>query len=324
LNPLNISCWLKIAPRLPNAPGPHTLMTAGDILTTTLAARAEELVALIDEEQSPIKSSRSNARLNQAVIELQNITRALGQYARVDRSLRYIGLMGTFSSGKSSIINSLLDQQVRRTDLPPVDAEITILSHSANRHALISAQSRGKLQVTTQPIDSPFLKDCFIVDTPGSGDPEINKEMVKDFLPVCDLILYAFSAAHALTDSDLSVLKILQDQLDFVPLIFVITRTDEFRNDPLAPLTKENVNHIRLDQFLAQLIARIRNQAPKLNLSVDHFFFIDNIAKYGLGELRERISSELKSDTHLHANNLRFFNVSSGLRKPYFLLIYQS
>jgi predicted GTPase len=283
-------------------------MTEADVLTAELASKTEALLALVEENRSPIKNSLSGVPLlRNAYTELRNMTRALGQYARTDRSLRYIGLMGTFSSGKSSVINSLLGQDVRKVDLPPVDDEITILAHTDNRGALMSAHSRGLLRVTVQPVDADLLKGCFIVDTPGSGDPEVREGMVKDFLPVCDLILYVFSAANALSVPDLSVLTILQDQLDFVPIRFVITRCDEFRKDRLSPLSDSNLDRERLDNFLGHLIARIRLHAPKLNVSQDNFSFVDNVTEFGVDQLRHNIISSLDSDVHLHAKKIAYF-----------------
>jgi predicted GTPase len=229
-----------------------------DPLTTDLEKKAQAFLALVEEEQSPIKSSLSDVpALKDAYGELRNLARALDQYARTAKGLRYVGLMGTFSSGKSSIINSLLAQNVRAADLPPVDDEITILTHPLNRESLLGAHSRGLLKVTTQPVESELLENCFLVDTPGSGDPELREGMVKDFLPICDLILYVFSATNALSIPDLSVLHALQEELDFVPIRFVVTRSDEFRKDHRRSLTYDNFDSERADQFLGHLIGRI-------------------------------------------------------------------
>jgi predicted GTPase len=257
-----------------------------DPLTADLEKKTQVLLSLVEEEQSPIKSSLSDVpQLKEAYGELRNLARALDQYARTNRGLRYIGLMGTFSSGKSSIINSLIGHDVRPADLPPIDDEITILTHPTNRDALMGAHSRGLLKVTTQPVEAELLRGCFLVDTPGSGDPEVREGMVKDFLPICDLILYTFSATNALSVSDLSILRTVQEQLDFVPIRFVITRSDEFKKDRHSAIAKDNIDQPRIDQFLANLIGRIRSQAPKLDLSPANFFFVDNITKFGIAEL---------------------------------------
>jgi ribosome biogenesis GTPase A len=111
-------------------------MNGLDPLTTDLEKKTKVFLSLVEEEQSPIKSSLSDVpALRDAYSELRNPARALDQYARTAKGLRYIGLMGTFSSGKSSIINSLLAQDVRAADLPPIDDEITILTHPSNRES---------------------------------------------------------------------------------------------------------------------------------------------------------------------------------------------
>jgi hypothetical protein len=151
-------------------------MNGLDPLTTDLEKKTKVFLSLVEEEQSPIKSSLSDVpALRDAYSELRNLARALDQYARTAKGLRYIGLMGTFSSSKSSIINSLLAQDVRAADLPPIDDEITNLTHPSNRKSLLGAHSRGLLKVTTQPVEAELLQNCFLVDTPGSGDPEVRE-----------------------------------------------------------------------------------------------------------------------------------------------------
>lgn len=283
-------------------------MTTTDALTADLELKTRAFISLVEEERSPIKSSLSDVpQLRDAYIELRNIARALDQYARANKGLRYIGLMGTFSSGKSSVINSLVGQAVRAADLPPIDDEITILTHPSNRDALMGARSRGLLKVTTQPVEAELLKTCFLVDTPGSGDPEVREGMVRDFLPICDLILYTFSATNALSVPDLSILQTLQDQLDFIPIRFVISRSDEFREDHSLPLSRDNLDEQRMNDFLAHLMARIRGQAPKLVLSADNFFFVDNRANFGIEKLRNSIMTDLESDVHLHSKKIAYF-----------------
>ncbi len=294
-------------------------MKPADPLTADLENKTQAFLTLVEEERSPIKSSLSDVpTLKNAYSDLRNIARALDQYARINRSLRYIGLMGTFSSGKSSVINSLIGKDVRAADLPPIDDEITILTHPTNRDALLGAHSRGLLKVTTQPVDADLLLNCFLVDTPGSGDPEIREGMVKDFLPICDLILYTFSATSALSIPDLSILTTIQDQLDFVPIRFVISRSDEFRRDRQALLSKDNVDQSRLDQFLANLIGRIRTQAPRLDLSPGHFFFVDNHTKFGIDELKSHILLELESDVQLHSKKIAYFRREVAAQKAVF------
>ena len=308
-NPLaNVILWPKLRYIEP--------MNVANPLTADLEEKTKVFLSIVEEEQSPIKNSLSDvAQLRDAYGELKNIARALDQYARINKGLRYIGLMGTFSSGKSSIINSLVGQDARAADLPPIDDEITILTHPTNRDALMGAHSRGLLKVTTQTIDAELLTNCFLVDTPGSGDPEVREGMVRDFLPICDLILYVFSATSALSIPDLSVLRTLQDKLDFVPLRFVITRSDEFKKDHLLPLTEDNVDRSRLDDFLSHLIGRIRTQAPHLNFSPTNFFFVDNRTKFGIFALKAHIVSELESDVQLHSKKIAYFRRGVSAQK---------
>ncbi len=148
---------------------------------------------------------------------LERLEKSLEQYVNKKRKLFYIGLMGHFSTGKSSTINSLLSldsKNERDSDLQPTDTAITLITHIDNDKMLEHvATENQEVPIRSKFIDNELLRNLVIVDTPGSGDPHILNEVVRDFLPICDLILYFFSSTNALDNAD----------LPFIPIKFVIT-----------------------------------------------------------------------------------------------------
>ena len=152
----------------------------------------------------------------------------------------------TFSAGKSSTINSLLDtwnsKHERVTDLNPTNTTITLITKEKNASSLVGVIREGHVTIRLELVDSPFLDEIVLVDTPGTGDPQFIEEVARDFLPICDLILFVFSAASPLDKSDVPLLLELHNRLPFVPIHFVVTRVDELRTNRDAPLTETNLD----------------------------------------------------------------------------------
>src|SRR5207249_69799 len=130
-----------------------------------------------------------------------------------------------------------------------------------------------------------------IADTPGSGDPQVVNEMIQDFLPICDYILYFISAANPVDQADLPLLQQKTQKLPFIPTLFVITRTDEFRINKSQSLSEGNINQPKKDQFIGQLISRIKELIKIEDINTTDFTFIDNEFNYGLIDLKDKVAS---------------------------------
>lgn len=227
---------------------------------------------------------------------LSRLIRSLDQYVNKEQTLIYVGFVGHYSSGKSSTINKLLGLNntvdERDTGLNPTDKAITLLTEIRNSNALILMNREGgNVPVRTSLLHNELLNNLVIADTPGSGDPQVVNEMIQDFLPICDYIFYFISAANPVDQADLPLLKQKTEKLPFVPTIFIITRTDEFRINKLLPLDERNIDTPKKNIFIGQLISRIKELIKTDDIEISNFFFIDNQFDYGLTELKEQLNS---------------------------------
>lgn len=279
-----------------------------DPFAKSLLTNTRELKAVLSNDEFGLRQEvDQSARTVELLADLENTLRSLDQYTRSERDLRYIGIVGHYSAGKSSTINSLLGQEVRDTDWNPTDLGVTYLSHEDNRKKILAAESKGDLKVDVNLMKNEVLRNSVVLDTPGTGDPSQVGAMVKDILPLASIILYILSATNPFDESDVPSMNIVFQDLGHIPIKFVITRSDEFRFDASKPLNDENFDIDARDKFGATVTARLRKEGFGEDLNPDDLIYIDNRWGYGVDKLRD-LAFEAELDTaHIHLRTLKFY-----------------
>jgi predicted GTPase len=247
---------------------------------------------------------------------LQRVRKSLRQYLERGGDLFYVGLLGHFSAGKSSTVNSVLglwgSKDERKTDLHPTDDTITLITQAKNTQSLLGVIKEGHVTIRYQPVDAPLLDSLVLVDTPGTGDPRFLEEVARDFLPICDVILFLFSATSTLNKNDLPLLLELHRRLPFIPIRFVITRADELRRDSSERLTDTNFNQERKARFLNGVVTRMNDVLKPGTYTADQFLLVDNLAPYNIDALTALLQTRFNSSStqariQMHGNKLHFY-----------------
>ena len=170
----------------------------------------------------------------------------------------YLGIVGEFKRGKSTMINSLIGEELLPTDILPTTAVINILEYSDKNYAkvyyndgaikdikveneeLFDFTSEGKQETENIKfikigLNNEFLKDgLVIIDTPGVNDISKSRvEVTKNILPKCDSVLFLLDAASPLTKTEAEFLetKILKYKMS--TLKFIISKADRLDEDEL-------------------------------------------------------------------------------------------
>lgn len=264
---------------------------------------------------------------------LKRLHKSLLQYVQRNGTLFYVGILGHFSAGKSSTINSLLDawqtSDERRTDLNPTDTTITLITKERNGSSLLGVIKEGHVTIRLEPVESELLDEIVLVDTPGTGDPQFVEEVARDFLPICDLILFLFSAASPFDKSDAPLLLELHKRLPFIPIHFVVTRTDEFRMDSNRPLTEENLDLPKTEQFLNTVAARISSLLSPQVYEATSFSLIDNRSRFRVEQLKAFLrsrcdSSNPQAHVAMHLNKIHFYRSGSKSLRVFFSTILET
>jgi predicted GTPase len=296
-----------------NQPQPPTIDVQAQSILNGLNTLNELLDMPVAREALDLAQNATTAKRYEI---LRRLRQSLKQYLERDGDLFYIGFLGHFSSGKSSTINSLLgiwdNPRQRETGLHPTDTTITLITCEKNIKSLLGVIREGHVTIRSQALDTPLLDRLVFVDTPGTGDPHLIQEIARDFLPICDLILFLFSAASPLDQADLPLLFELHKRLPFIPISFVITRADELRIDSAKPVSEANIDLAKTTNFLAKVTSRINPLLSPTVYTDTSFMLVDNKSNYHIDNLRTFLLAHCNpSNPHarisMHANKMHFY-----------------
>ncbi len=114
--------------------------------------------------------------------------------------------VGPFSSGKSSVINALLGDEVLRVGPTPTTDRITILRYGEEPQQITSGD-----ETVTLFHPSPLLQKVSFVDTPGLESVfQEHEAITRRFLHRSDLVFLVMLATQAMTARNVEYLKTLE------------------------------------------------------------------------------------------------------------------
>lgn len=162
-----------------------------DVQASKILVGLRELSDLLEEPKTgEALDLAKNARTTEQYNILRRLRQSLTQYLERDGDLFYVGLVGHFSSGKSSTINSILStwdtDRERRTDLNPTDTTITLITNEENSKSLLGVIREGHVTIRHESVENPLLNKIVVADTPGSGDTQFVEEVARDFRAIAE------------------------------------------------------------------------------------------------------------------------------------------
>lgn len=167
-------------------------------------------------------------------------------------------ILGNYSSGKSTLINELLGQEIQVTGQAPTDDSFTVLmsdektseTHNIDGQSLLYDDrfpferlrrhgDRFTSHFRAKRIKSDVLRDLAIIDTPGMLDSISERdrgynyqEVVSDLAEIADLILILFDPhkAGTIRETYKSLRETLPASTFENRMVFVLNRIDECTN----------------------------------------------------------------------------------------------
>lgn len=182
-----------------------------------------------------------------------------------------IGITGVINSGKSTMLNALLKQDLLGTAIVPETANLSVLKHSKEPYATVNywdnQEGLGSAKSTTISLDTlcdytsakntqskliksveigtpiNFLDESIeIVDTPGLDDPVVlREEITKEYISKCDLMLHLMNVNQSATQKDMEFILDALLYQNITKLLVVVTKADTVSEDELH----EVINYVK-------------------------------------------------------------------------------
>lgn len=176
----------------------------------------------IEEHRTAVQNLLTAVEHVNAVAE-SDIALLRAQLSRLADGLFLLVVVGEYNSGKSSCINAILGRKVVKEGVVPTTAEVTVVRHSGKTEVGQDATANeaedaiadvaksvgdgaGNVVVISQ--DARVLEEITLVDSPGTNAIDRRHEaLTKEYLPMCDLVLFVTSADRPFSESERLFLK---------------------------------------------------------------------------------------------------------------------
>lgn len=162
-------------------------------------------------------------------------------------------MIGNYSSGKSTLINELLGQDLQRTGQAPTDDSFTIITSDDSGEGeihgstLVNAENLpfthfkdfGEHFIShfrLKKVNAPFLENMAIIDSPGMLDAVTEKDrgynymkVLGEFAKLADLVVLMFDPhkAGTIKETYTAIRDTLPESSEEDRIVFVMSRIDE-------------------------------------------------------------------------------------------------
>ena len=131
-----------------------------------------------------------------------------------------IVFIGEFSTGKSSIINTLLGQDALPEGITPTTDEITVMRYGEQNTEFMD----NGIHYISMPQDR--LKGILLVDTPGTNVTiEQHQKITEEFIPKADIVFFTIGAERAVTGSEAKLIEFIKQEW-LKNIVFVLNKID--------------------------------------------------------------------------------------------------
>lgn len=244
-----------------------------------------------------------------------------------------IGVIGEFSTGKSTLINAIIGKDLLPAKFIPTTNQITYIKGSDSNFIQISGDSTTKKSLSSENIielsnnsqdrsidvylNNHFTNKYTIIDTPGTNDPSrFSDEIVFNLIGSVDVVIFTMKIDSALKQTEIEFISQLIKKKDIEKFFFILNFSDlvdepfVIKNEVIDKLN----NILNLDRDLIKshtfIISAKKSLEAKLNGNNDEL----NYTGYNI--LLENIESYIQNHKMKLLNdmvNLELFNIVKEL-----------
>jgi EH domain-containing protein 1 len=248
-------------------------------------------------------------------------------FGSLDATLKWkpiVLIIGNYSSGKSTLINELVGQDVQRTGQAPTDDSFTIITSDTGFEnvetpgsTLVNDENlpfehfkdygeRLISHICMKQIDSPLLDNMAIIDSPGMLDSTSEKDrgynymkVLGDFAHMADLIVLMFDPhkAGTIKESYEAIRNTLPEKSGEDRIVFVMSRIDECDN--LSDFTR---SYGTLCWNMSQMTGR--KDIPHIYLTYSPTIVAPENVAEGWPQEREELTEKIQKASSFRINHI--------------------
>ena len=211
-----------------------------------------------------------------------------------------IAVIGEFSSGKSTLINSFLGIDLLPAKYIPTTSYITNIEYSEDEYIEVDGERIELLKDNIEKIENvknkeiniflnnSILKEFSFIDTPGTNDPsKFSDDIVFSMIGDVDIVMFIFNSAAALKDTEKNFISKLIKQKDLNKFFFIFNKSD----------TVENAKHIKENSLniLSNMLNLNRETLNKQSLAYSSIDVLERKIKAKESQVFELLKDKLKN-----------------------------
>lgn len=202
-----------------------------------------------------------------------NLVSPLESFFQDEQETIAIAILGQFKSGKSSLVNNLLEKNILPVDVVPTTAIVTTLQYGSKPKLFLSLEDgttmedsieklpnyiteklnpKNRKKIAQAVVELPEMgeyRNIKIIDTPGLGSfYTYNSEATQRWIPFASMALVAISAERPFSEEDYALIRNVLQYCPFVAL--VLTKTDLFTTSALK----------KINEYISEITADIAKQ----------------------------------------------------------------
>lgn len=166
-----------------------------------------------------------------------------------------VGVMGEFKRGKSTVINSLLEQEIMPSDILPCSATMNRVTYDLRPHVVLHMRDGSQKDIPVEELASYVTKltgenesraadvdeavvyypcrfcqnGVDIVDTPGLNDDERMNKISEEVIPKLDAVIMVITPDNPFSMSEAEFVRSKLMTSDLSRLIFLVNKIDQVR-----------------------------------------------------------------------------------------------
>ncbi len=202
--------WRPTEQRIPNMARTRSRPRAPSLVPRKLPRQREQLFDLVRRGQKLAEALGSSSLSTESA---QLAASALKPFLFV--------VVGEVKSGKSSLINALLEEPVCAVDSAPCTTRLQEIRHGRKAQRVQVSEFEERMHLPHE-----ILRHIAVVDTPGTNSIiDEHQVITEEYIPQADLVLFVFFAKNPYTGSAWDFLSYIRGQWERNTL-FVLQQTD--------------------------------------------------------------------------------------------------